>query len=190
MTERIGIILTAGVQEKTRGGYRVEPDLEGKIRSLLALQDLKLGAVDRLIVTGGQPVFGKGVAEHYASYLNRKLSAINLDLPQVQAVTDVIETESDLKAVSEFIKKDDRVIIYSSAYHLRRKAASTLNRLGFLTAKDPSERRLKEKDRRYERIINGVLNPRFVLYQNIRGIIIDLLPYFFIERLAQKQRQK
>ena len=82
------------------------------------------------------------------------------------------------------------MIIYSSAYHLRRKAADTLARAGYLTAKDPAERRLKAKDKRYERIVNGVLNPRFVLYQSVRGIIIDLLPYSVVRQLAQKLREK
>ena len=103
MSERIGVILTAGVQKKTRGGDRIEPDLEGKIRLLQALDDLAEGRLDKVVVTGGAVKFGKGEADYYAEYLNRKRQAINPDLPPIQSVTKGIETESDLKAVSALI---------------------------------------------------------------------------------------
>jgi hypothetical protein len=40
-----GIVLTSGSQEKINGGYRLEPDLEGKMRSLAALEDLSKGRI-------------------------------------------------------------------------------------------------------------------------------------------------
>lgn len=51
----IGILLTAGAVKKIQGGERAEPDVEGKIRTLAAIEDLKNGVISRIMITGGQP---------------------------------------------------------------------------------------------------------------------------------------
>src|SRR5437870_5720020 len=117
MKESIGIILTAGAQEKTKGGHRIEPDIEGKIRSHPLFFDFVEGKLDKLIVTGGQPVYGDAVASHYARYLNRKRIIANPRLPEVVAVTSGLETGSDLKAVADILNKEDQITIGSSGYH-------------------------------------------------------------------------
>jgi len=70
-SKTIGILLTAGSQEKLRGGQRIEPDLEGKVRALGALDDLANGKIDRLFVVGGAKAHDRPHAEHYKNFLRR-----------------------------------------------------------------------------------------------------------------------
>ena len=145
-----GIVLTGGAQMKRTPDfahpsigkgekctypwkYRIEPDLEGKIRALAALHDLLTSKIDRILVVGGSKVENVpqkkqsyiSLAQIYASYLRRFARIYNFNPRLIQYLKGGINTSTDLNKAENFLKKrrkNTQSRVYSTSYHLRRKA--------------------------------------------------------------------
>ena len=125
-----GVVLTAGAQVKESPfwveekkvtdqsgkvitGKRIEPDPEGKMRTLAALHDLLSGRIDRILLAGGARIEDNSsdesvyipLAHIYARYLKRLTKAHNLNPRLIQIVNGGVNTSTDLKKNKRLIKK-------------------------------------------------------------------------------------
>src|SRR3989344_4317767 len=128
----IGLLLTAGLQTKQQS-ERIEPDLEGKVRSLGALHDLVNHHIDHLFIVGGQKLQGKPLAEYNADYLKRFENRYPAVTSRIETLPGGIETGSDLhKAVKTLAGRnlDHNLRVYTTSFHGPR-AVKILNDLGY-----------------------------------------------------------
>lgn len=206
MRERVGIVLTAGSDIKRAPvysnpyidddgeriypwSYRLEPDIEGKMRSIAAIDDLVTGKISKIYIAGGAPNYGKPLANIYFEYLNRFVKRYNLRSDQIVEVFGGINTLSDLsetKATLERKKFTGDLVLYSSGYHLDRNSSQNFAReykkgeVSFVHA----EARIKNRHRLYgeagRRLKLGpigerVLTPMFLEQMYARNRKVDLV---------------
>jgi len=186
-----GIVLTAGSQIKTGGGYRIEPDLEGKMRSLAALQDLATGRIHGILVAGGARNYGRPLAEIYTNYLVPFLNRYNFSPDQIVEVKGGVNTPSDLRKTTRFLRRVDYhgdIILYSSSYQFERRAIKRFIErfeLGRVSL-EPAETKILERHRFYGAyygrypylgsIAERILTAEFVEAMRIRNQDIDRFP--------------
>jgi len=125
----IGIVLTNSARILPDG--KIIPDLEGKKRLLLALEDLINGVAQKVIITGGKiqgipTPLGK-IYGDYAREILQRYSRIYEDrefLPsQIEAFTGGGETISDVEEVIQALEKrgeEEDLILYTSKWHVPR----------------------------------------------------------------------
>jgi len=180
----IGILLTAGSQEKTRGGYRIEPDLEGKVRALGALDDLAHRQIDRLFVVGGQQSQDRPVSEHYKRFLKRFINRYNLDEQAIEDLPGGVDTGSDLKKAAEELRNmglDHSLRIYSTSFHLKR-ASTVMKSLGYKVETISTEDLTKSRSKRHPKVVDSIITPEFLKRMNdrekriLRILRLDTLP--------------
>ncbi len=146
-SKRVGILLTAEARRTKRRTTekegvvmppRVVPDLEGKMRMLAAVEDLRNGVIDELIITGGASTESEVTAETMlktARGFARKGREENDELAgKIRTVSSGAETYTDLKAVFKDIGREegvDATLVYTSPYHIDR-AATFCESMGFM----------------------------------------------------------
>lgn len=212
----VGILLTAGAVKKTQGGERIEPDMEGKIRTLAAIEDLRIGVIRKIMIAGGQPAFAAPLAEIYCNYTRR----YGLTDDQVEIYAAGMETGSDIRGAVQVLateNADDNLVVYSSGYHLGR-AKDILERKGYTIATVPAEQKTLERWNKMktkllekwfgfdqQQVISSVYSNEFVTYMAAREekvkkvLVLDDLPIVgkvvqpgsrLVEFIARKQREK
>lgn len=193
MSERIGILLTAGSVEKTQGGYRVEPNPEGKIRAIGALDDLAKGNINRIYVLGGQISYGEPLSTHYVNFLKRFGHKYNLPKDAIQRLPGAVDTTSDLKRATKDLpaSKLKNAVIYSNEFHLE-SAALAMQTFGFDTETCPTDQITRSRHPLYPKVIDRIMTEDFLAEMKKRErikklvLFIDTTP--FIGRLHLGQR--
>lgn len=194
----LGVVLTAGSQEKQRGGHRIEPDLEGKLRIIPAIDELSNGQIDRILIAGGAKNYNTPLAHIYLEYAKRFTGRINrrrneLGLTNIQEDTLIevkggIHTASDLAKTKQFILDKDwyaNIKLNSSGYQLKRRAIKDFIKnyhLGDVTI-IPSEAELPRRHPLYKRVAERVLPIEFVNIMIERNSKIDKYPKY-VEHVA------
>ena len=192
---RYGVVLTAGSKEKTLGGYRLEPDPEGKMRLIAGLHDLVNGKLDKLYIAGGARNFGTPLANIYTQYAKRFVERYQLSPDMVIEVKGGVNTETDMEKTKRLLKKENfrgDLSIYSSGYHFERESINNFIRkfsMGtvFTLA---SETRIQERHNLYRYQPNNndgkkmpplpwrILNPDHLSKMRGRNRNMDRLPQF------------
>ena len=163
MAERIGVLLTAGAQEKTNGGLRIEPDPEGKIRAIGALDDLIKGRITQICVLGGQTMYGQPLSSHYAAYLSRFSHRYGFPEDRIQRLLGAVDTTSDIKRATEELPREEleNAVIYSNEFHLE-SAAITMSTFGFNVETRPTDKITKARHHLYPKVVDRILTEDFL----------------------------
>jgi len=123
MNERIGIVLTAGVVQKERFGRTIkEPDKEGKVRCLGALDDFVNGEIKSIVVSGGLLLYGEPTSKPYVDYLRRQARRYKFNPEGIKRIPGRSNTSTDLKRAVKILghRQMGNSDIYTSGYHLER----------------------------------------------------------------------
>lgn len=201
-----GIVLTAGSQKKQSpsGVERIEPDLEGKMRSLSALHDLVGGRIRGILVAGGARNHGIPLARIYKSYLDRFQSHYDLEEDQIVEIKGGVSTPSDLRKTREELKNRQYLgdlVVYSSGYHFERNSINDfvfeyvikLQRGHISLTK--AEEKILERHRFYRAfkdkglISERILTPEHVEAMRTRNQRVDRFPGFVSEIGAYLMRR-
>lgn len=193
MSERIGILLTAGAVEKTQGGYRIEPNPEGKIRAVGALDDFVNGRVTKVYVLGGQVMHGEPLSTHYVDYLRRFSQRYAYSRESIQRLPGAVDTTSDLKKATEELPKEEleNAVIYSNKFHLE-SAAMAMSTFGFNVETRPTDQITKARHHLYPKVVDRVITEDFLADMNKRErvkkliLFIDTIPLVGRFHLGQR----
>lgn len=193
MTERIGILLTAGAVEKTGGGYRIEPNPEGKIRAIGALDDFTNGRISKVYVLGGQVMFGEPLSAPYVDYLKRFSQRYGYSRDLIQRLPGAVDTTSDLKKATEELPKEEirNAVIYSNEFHLE-SAAMAMSTFGLNAETRPTDQITKARHHLYPKVVDRILSTDFLAEMEKRErvkklvLFIDTIP--LVGRLHIGQR--
>ncbi|OGD85336.1 hypothetical protein A2164_04565 [Candidatus Curtissbacteria bacterium RBG_13_35_7] len=205
-SKAIGILLTAGAVEKVKGGYRIEPNLEGKVRALGALDDLANEQIDTLFVVGGAKSYDKPLARYYKNFLRRFIKRYNLTEGSIEELPGGVETGSDLKAVIKQLQSlglDKNLRIYSTGFHLER-AQKIMKILGYKVTVISTEDLTRTRSKKHPGVVDNIITPEFIEEMNerekriMRLLAVDSLPVMkklrlglkICELLAKRQQNK
>lgn len=185
MTERTGIVLTAGVVQKERLGHIIlEPDKEGKVRCLGVLDDFVKGEVRSIGVSGGLLAYGEPTSKPYVEYIRRQARRYKFDPEIIKRIPGRSTTTTDLKRAVEILgrKQMENSDIYTSEYHLKR-AIPRLSTLGVKAGGRATEEITRNKSRRHESIVDKIMQEveeRTKKHEAIGRmfVLIDQVPVF------------
>lgn len=159
MKERIGIVLTAGARKKERlGNEIVEPDPEGKVRSLAALTDLVNGKIQNIGVSGGMVAYDEPLSRFYVDYLRRFATKYNFEPEQIMRIPGGVDTSTDLKRAIEILGEEtmENSVIYSGEVHLKR-AMPRLSTLGVHAEAAITEEITSKRSRRHPAVVQKIM---------------------------------
>ena len=213
-----GIVLTAGSQEKSSPVFcnpkfryvdedgefiyklrqRIEPDLEGKLRLIPAIDALAKGQIDRILIAGGALNHDTPLARIYTDWAKRFTGRINREREKhglaslhensIVEVVGGVHTPSDLSKAKKLLEKNGwlaKLKIFSSRYQFLRRAVKDFIRdyqYGEVET-IPSEVAIKSRHRLYSDISEKILTEEFVENMIERNAKIDNYPKF-IEHIA------
>ena len=172
--------MTAGAIDKQKG---YEPDLEGKVRTLAAIEDLENSAITDLIIAGGMRFHNQSLGEIYRNYAVRFTSKVT----QVSFVEGGIETGSDLRQALYSQKGDkksanDQIVVYSSGFHGQR-AREICRREGIDVVTVAAEEKILQ---RWNKVKTSLLGKWFGIdYYSLVDMIFNRE---FIQRMQYRER--
>lgn len=159
-SERIGIVLTAGVRRKNRLNTTVfEPDPEGKVRCLAALTDLVNDQIDNIYVSGGMLDRGEPFSAAYVPYIQRQSQRYNFDQERVVRLPGKFNTSTDLQQAVRLIGKVrlNQSRIYTTSDHLER-AIPRLETLGVKNADgQKAEDITRQRSKKHPKIVDQIV---------------------------------
>ncbi len=206
-----GVVLTAGSQVKESPNFlnptkryvdddgefifrlqkRIEPDLEGKMRLIPAIEALSNGEIDRLLIAGGAKNHDTPLARIYTNWTKRFEARINarrdkLGLAAIHADSIVevrggVHTPSDLAKTKNLLERlgwNANLVLYSSGYQFLRRAVKDFTRdysLGSVSGV-PSEVAILRRHRFYKHTIAKILPNEFVEEMIRRNQKVDKYP--------------
>lgn len=208
-----GVVLTAGSQIKKspvfdnqderfvdedgefiyRHRSRIEPDLEGKMRLISALEDLENGRIEKILIAGGARNFNRPLASIYLEWLNRYVEMGRISPGSVEEVKGGVNTETDLEKTTKMLKSkkfEGEIILYSSGYHFERRSISRYKKrfkMGQVVTQ-ASETKIQERHRNYRRQSKDrsgenrpplpwrILSPRHLEAMRARNRMMDKIP--------------
>ena len=185
MTERTGIVLTAGVVQKERFGRTIkEPDKEGKVRCLGALDDFVKGEIKSIVVSGGLLLYGEPTSKPYVDYIRRQTRRYSFDPERIKRIPGRSTTTTDLKRAVEILghRQMENSDIYTSGYHLEREIPR-LATLGVRANGRRTEEITRNRSHRHGPIVDKIMKEveeRTKKHEVIGRMFvsIDLIPVF------------
>lgn len=213
-----GVVLTAGSQIKESPNFlnpkrryvdedgefifwlqkRVEPDLEGKMRLIPAMEALSKGEIDRLLIAGGARNYDFPLAGIYTRWakgfenaINSRRDKLGLAAIHEDSIVEVrggVHTPSDLAKTEKMLEQkgwNANLILFSADYQFLRRAVKDFMQnysLGQVETVS-SDMAILRRHRFYQEIIARVLPHEFVEGMIRRNENIDKYPKI-IEHIA------
>lgn len=200
---RIRIVLTAGAQIKRSPVFenpderytdedgefiykfraRIEPDLEGKMRLISALEDIQNGRITKILIAGGAKNFGRPLALIYLDWLNRYVRMGRIPYGSTDAIRGGVNTETDLEKTKKELDKsrfNGQLILYSSGYHFERRSIAKFKKRypeGTIETVNAEEKVLERRNL-FGRIVPKILTVEHLSAMRARNRKMDKLPQF------------
>ncbi len=201
-----GVVLTSGSQIKESPNFlnpsqryvdedgefifrlqrRVEPDLEGKIRLIPAIEALSVGKIDRLLIAGGARNHDIPLARIYTNWakgfetvINIRRNKLGLAAIHEDSIVEVrggVHTPSDLAKTEKTLEQrgwNADIILFSSNYQFLRRAVKD-----FMQSYSLGQVRTVSSD--------VEILGRHRLYP---GIVAKVLPHEFIEEMIMRNHK-
>lgn len=206
-----GVVLTSGSQIKESPNFlnpsqryidedgefifrlqrRVEPDIEGKIRLIPAIEALSMGKIDRLLIAGGARNNDIPLARIYTDWVKGFENAINLRRSKLglaaihtDSIIEVkggVHTPSDLAKTEKMLEQrgwNADLILFSSSHQFLKRAVKDFMQsysLGEVRTVS-SDAEILGRHRLYPSIASKILSPEFIEEMVRRNHKIDKYP--------------